>query len=177
MIPHHPSRRTAVKRTVVLAALLTVAAAFAAGIATGAPSAVSVTQLKSGFKKATGQALVVDRVRSSAGHYTAFNLGVQTATKQARYGTFTIFLVTGSDMAGDVQRLLMDPHTGQPGTPGLGGIVWEKGVTMTGTSVWTAKRPYGSNVVIWWTTTTPVKKTDRTWTTLHKALTAVTKGG
>jgi hypothetical protein len=161
----------------VIVAALSVALAAAVGTATGASSAVTVTQLKSGFKKATGQALVVDRARSSAGHYTAFNLGLQTATKQARYGTFTIFLVTGGDVPGDVQRLLMDPHTGQPGTPGAGGIVWEKGVTMTGTSTWTAKRPYGSNVVIWWTTTTPVKKTDRTWTALHKALTAVTKNG
>jgi hypothetical protein len=47
---------------------------------------------------------------------------------------------------------------------------------MTGTAVWVAKRPYGANVVVWWTTTSPARKTDRTWTTLHKALTAVTKG-
>jgi hypothetical protein len=39
-----------------------------------------------------------------------------------------------------------------------------------------AKRPYGANVVLWWTSATPAKKTDRTWTALHKALTVVTRG-
>lgn len=165
------------KRAGAVVAILAVALATAAGSAAASSSNVTVAQLKRGFKKATGQALLVDRARSSAGHYTAFNLGVQTATRQARYGTFTIFLVTGSDVPGDVQRLLIDPHTGQPGTPAAGGIVWEKGVTMTGRATWTAKRPYGSNLVIWWTTPSAVKKTDRTWTTLHRALTAVTKAG
>ena len=48
---------------------------------------------------------------------------------------------------------------------------------MTGTSVWMAKRPYGANVVVWWTTTSPARKTDRTWTVLHKALTSLTRAG
>jgi hypothetical protein len=166
-----------VKRTgVIFAVAAALAVALTAG-ASGAPSTVSVAQLKSGFKKATGQSLVVDRTGSSPGHYTAFNLGVQTATKQARYGTFTIYLVSGSDTATDVQHLLTNPHTGELGAPAKGGIYWEKGSTMTGTEYWMAKRPYGANVVIWWTTTTPVRKTDRTWTVLHKALTSVTKAG
>ena len=92
-------------------------------------------------------------------------------TKQARYGTFTIYLVTGRDVAAEVRRLLTDPHTGQLGTPGAGGHLLGEGRTMTGTEVWMAKRPYGANVVLWWTTSSPVKKTDRTWTMLHKALT------
>ena len=96
--------------------------------------------------------------RLDAGHYTAFNLGVQTTTKQARYGTFTIYLVSGGDVAADVKRLLTDPHTGELGTPATGGIYWEKDVTMSGTDIWMAKRPYGANVVIWWTTTSPVQK-------------------
>ena len=170
-------RRIAVKGRsgVIVVVLAALAAGLAAAVASGASSTVTVSQLKVGFKKSTGQTLVVDPALSSAGHYTAFNLGVQTMTKQARYGTFTVFLVSGSDAAGDVQRLLMDAHTGQVGTPGAGGIYWEKDITMHGDEVWMAKRPYGSNVVVWWTTRTPVKKTDRTWTTLHKALTAVTK--
>ena len=165
------------KRTGVIVVLAAaVAAALTAG-ASGAPSTVTVAQLKSGFKKATGQTLVVDRVSSTAGHYTAFNLGVQTMTKQARYGTFTIYLVSGGDVAADVKRLLTDPHTGELVAPATGGIYWEKDSTMSGTDIWMAKRPYGANVVIWWTTTSPVRKTDRTWTTLHKALTSVTKNG
>jgi hypothetical protein len=138
--------------------------------AQGAPATVSPAQLKSGFKKATGQKLVVDRGRTSPGHYTAFNLGVQTKTKQDRYGTFTIYLVSDADTAGDVQRLLMDPHTGELGAPAAGGIYWERDSTMTGQSVWLAKHLYGANVVLWWTSTNPARKTDRTYATLHKAL-------
>ena len=164
------------KTSLIVAVAAALAASLAAG-ASGAPSTVTVAQLKSGFKKATGQALVVDRERSNPGHYTAFNLGVQTMTKRARYGTFTIYLVSGSDVTGDVQGLLTNPHTGQLDPPAAGGIYWEKDSTMTGTDIWMAKRPYGANVVIWWTTTSPVRKTDRTWTVLHKALTSVTKSG
>jgi hypothetical protein len=166
-----------VKRTGAIVALVAALAAFLTAGASGAPSTVTVAQLKSGFKKATGQTLVVDRTISSAGHYTAFNLGVQTTTKRLRYGTFTIYLVSGSDVTTDVQRLLTDPHTGELGAPATGGIYWEKGSTMSGTDYWMAKRPYGANVVIWWTTTSTVRKTDRTWTVLHKALTSVTKRG
>lgn len=166
------------KRTGVIVALVAaLAASLAAAGASGAGSTVTVSQLKAGFKKSTGQALVVDRLRSSAGHYTAFNLGVQTMTKQNRYGTFTIYLVSGGDVAADVRSLLADPHTGQVGTPATGGIYWDKGTTMTGSAIWTARRPYGANVVVSWTTTSAVRKTDRTWTTLHKALTSVTKSG
>lgn len=103
------------KRTsAIVAVLVAVGALLAAGPANAGASNVTVSQLKRGFKKATGQTLVVDRARSNPGHYTAFNLGVQTATRQARYGTFTIFLVSGSDAAGDVERLLADPRTGEP---------------------------------------------------------------
>ena len=42
---------------------------------------------------------------------------------------------------------------------------------MSGAEVWMAKKRYGSNVVLWWTTSTPVKKTDVTFKNLHKALT------
>ena len=46
---------------------------------------------------------------------------------------------------------------------------------MSGTEVWLAKRQYGANVVLWWTSSRPVKKTDATFTTLHKALVLVAK--
>lgn len=162
------------KRGVTALTLASLVAVAVASIANGGGSNVTASQLRSGFKKATGQVLVVDRARSNPGHYTGFNLGVQTAARQARYGTFTIFLVSGGDVAADVQRLLVD-HTGELAAPAKGGIRWEKGVSLTGTEMWTAKRPYGSNLVIWWTTSSPAKKTDKTWQTLHKALTAITK--
>jgi hypothetical protein len=170
---HTPrSQRTSRLAVALLGALV---ASVAVAGAHAASTAASPSQLKSTFKKATAQTLVVDKLRSSPGSYTAFNLGVQTGTKQARYGTFTIYLVTNADVEGQVTRLLTDPHTGQLGTPGAGGIHWEKGRTMTGTEIWMAKKRYGSNVVLWWTTTTPVRKTDRTFTTLHKALLPLTK--
>lgn len=137
-------------------------------------SDVSAAQLKSGFKKATGQKLVVDRTRTSSGQYTAYNLGVQTRTKQARYGEFTIYLVT-ADVAANVENLLKDVHTSELGTPTSGGIYWEHDSSLGGGLVWTAKHRYGSNIVLQWTTTQDVKKTDRTFTTLHKALTAIVR--
>lgn len=160
----------------MIGAAATLTAAVALGPAQAAPGDVTAAQLRTGFKKATGQTLVVDKLRSSAGRYTAFNLGVQTKTRQARYGTFTIFLVTG-DVPSSVDTLLTNQHSGQLEPPAAGGIHWEHGASLGGGLVWTAKRLYGSNVVLWWTTTSTTRKTDRTWTTLHRALTAVTKSG
>jgi hypothetical protein len=144
----------------------------AVAVVASAPAAsgeVTATQLKSSFKKATGQKLVVDKLRSSTGRYTAFNLGVPTFTKRARYGNFTIFLV-GGDVPANVDSLLSNARTGQVEPPAAGGIHWEHGASLGGGLVWTAKRLYGSNVVLWWTTSQDVKKTDRTYATLHKAL-------
>ena len=98
-----PARNHGAVRTLLVAAAVALALAVAA-VAQAAPGSVSASQLKSGFRKATGQKLVVDTIRSSAGHYTAFNLGVQTGTRQARYGTFTIYLVTDPDVATQVQH-------------------------------------------------------------------------
>jgi hypothetical protein len=145
------------------------AAVTAVASAQGAPSTVTSAQLKAGFKKATGQKLVVDKLRSSAGNYTAFDLGVQTKSRQARYGTFTIFLLTG-DVAANADSLLKNQRTGQLEPPAAGGIHWEHGASLGGGLLWTAKQQYGSNVVLWWTTSQDVKKTDRTYATLHKAL-------
>jgi hypothetical protein len=147
----------------------------AVAVVTAAPAAsgtVTATQLKAGFKKATGQKLVVSKVGSSAGQYTAFNLGVPTHTKQVRYGTFTIFLVSG-DVPANVETLLTDQHTGQVAPPAPGGIHWEHGVSLGGGLSWTAKQLFGSNVVLWWTTPADVKKTDGTYATLRRALKGV----
>jgi hypothetical protein len=138
-------------------------------------STANTTQLKSTFRKVTGQKLVVDKIRSSPGRYTAFNLGVQTGTRQARYGTFTIFLVTNPDTETQITSLLRDAHTGQVGAPAAGGIYWEKARTIRGDEVWMAKKRYGTNVVLWWTSTKPVKKTDATFKNLHKALLPIAK--
>ena len=99
-VPVPPERGRAVRatrnhgavRTLLVAAAVALALAVAAA-AQAASGSVSASQLKSGFRKATGQKLVADTIRSSPGHYAAFNLGVQTGTRQARYGTFTIYLV------------------------------------------------------------------------------------
>ncbi len=163
------------RRMLTIATIALAAVALVATAAQARTTDVTPAQLKSGFKKATGQKLVVDKVRSSPGHYTAFNLGVQSFTKQSRYGTFTIYLINGADVASEVGKLLTNPHTGQLDPPAPGGIYWENDVTIQGADVWLAKHKYGSNVVLWWTTPTPTKKTDRTFKTLHKALVAVTK--
>jgi hypothetical protein len=147
----------------------TVAAVAAAGSAQAAGGDVTAAQLRAGFKKATGQKLVVDSVRSSAGRYTAFNLGTPTFTRLARYGNFTIFVVSG-DIAANVNGLLTDQRTGQLEPPAAGGIHWEHGASLGGGLTWTAKHVYGSNVVLWWTTSQDVKKTDRTYAKLHTAL-------
>lgn len=164
------------KRTTTVASLIaTLAAAVAVGAVHASPGDVTAAQLKAGFKKATGQKLVVDKDRSSPGEYTAFNLGVPTITKRARYGLFTIYLVTSADAQGEVENLLRNLHTGQVDPPGPGGIYWEQDSGLGTGLVWVAKHRYGPNVVLEWSTTSEQKKTDKTFKRLHKALVAVTK--
>jgi hypothetical protein len=152
----------------VLAALALPALSPAAG------TALTPWQLSTRFKQATGDRLVVNRRASYAGHYTALDLGAATISKKARYGTFTVYVVTGSDVEAEVTDLLADGHTGLLGTPGPGTIHWESGTTIYGDRYWLAKRRYGANVVLWWIGSKPVKKTDVTWTRLHRALTRAT---
>lgn len=90
--------------------------------------------------------------------------------RQARYGTFTIYLVSGADAEADVTDLLADAHSGALGGPASGGIYWEPGRTPHGDRYWLAKRRYGSNVVLHWTSSKPVRKTDATFATLHATL-------
>ena len=105
----------------------------------------------------------------------AYDLGVATAANKARWGTFTVYLVTAANADAEVGDLLSDSHTGMLGTPSAGGIYWEQGVTLQGVSYWQAKRRYGQNVVVKWIGPTGAKKTDASWKRLHKALTAATK--
>jgi hypothetical protein len=160
-----------------LAAISLVLLLGAATVAAAQPSAASVSalQLTKRFKLATGQKLVVNKQTSYKGHYVAYDLGVQTAAKKARWGTFTVHLVTGPDVEAEVASLLADSRTGMPGTPSAGNIYWYLGVTLHGEKYWQAKKRYGQNVVLHWIGANPVKKTDASWKRLHVALAQATK--
>jgi hypothetical protein len=148
----------------------------AVGSTAAAAQTTTAAQLTSRFKAATGAKLVRNKQLSYAGHYTAYDLGAHpSAVNAARYGKFTVYLVTGSDVEADVTDLLADTHTGELGTPGPGNIYWEAGTTLYGDKYWQAKHRYGQNVVLEWTTTSTVRKTDATWKRLHAALTKATK--
>jgi hypothetical protein len=159
------------RRLVLLFALVALAA-----LATSSAAAPTTTasQLTKRFKATTGMKLVVNKQMSYPGHYVAYDLGAQSGTGKARFGTFTVLLVTAPDVDAQVTELLSDSHTGTLGTPGPGNIYWEAGSTIHGDTFWQAKRRYGQNVVVWWTTTNPQKKTDATWKRLHAALTKAT---
>jgi hypothetical protein len=135
----------------------------------------TASQLTKRFKTATGQKLVVSKTMSYAGHYKAYDLGLATSANKARWGTFTIFLVTAPDVDAEVTDLLSDTHTGVLGKPSAGNVYWEAGVSIYGDQFWQAKRRYGQNVVLKWTGTSGQRKTDATWKRLHTALTAATK--
>ena len=158
------------------AAALLVLFAVSATAALAQPSATSVTaaQLQQRFKKSTGDKLVVNRKTSYPGHYVAFDVGAASIAKKAKYGTFTVYLITGADVEAEANDLLADGHTGVLGTPSAGKIYWEYGKTLYGDPYWMAKRQYGSNVVLWWIGSKPVKKTDVTFKRLHTTLTKAT---
>jgi hypothetical protein len=159
-----------------LAAALVVLFALSASIAAAQPGSATVTgtQLKAKFKASTGDKLLVNRKISYPGHYVAFDAGAASIAKKAKYGTFTIYLVTGADVEAEVTDLLADAHTGVLGTPSAGKIYWEAGSTLYGDLYWMAKRRYGDNVVLWWIGSKPVKKTDASFKRLHTFLTKAT---
>jgi hypothetical protein len=157
-----------------LAILLAFSTAVAAA-QTPAPGGVTAPQLTTRFKQATGDKLVVNKNSSYAGHYKAYDVGVPTIANKGKYGTFTVYLVTGADVEAEVTDLLADGHTGVLGKPGRGNIYWEAGSTVFGDVYWMAKRRYGGNVVLWWIGSRPVKKTDASWKRLHTALTKATR--
>ena len=161
------------RHIVYLVAMLGLAAAMTT-TSVAAPT-TSASQLTKRFKTATGEKLVPSKTLSYAGHYRAYDLGVPTAAKKARWGTFTVYLVTGSSVDAEVTDLLADAHTGALGTPAAGNVYWEQGVSIFGTTYWMAKRRYGQNVVLAWTNASGQKKTDATWKRLHGALTKATR--
>ena len=161
------------RHIIYLVAMLGLAAAITT-TSVAAP-ATTATQLTTRFKAASGEKLVPSKTMSYAGHYRAYDLGVATAAKKARWGTFTVYLVTGADVQAEVNDLLADSHTGQLGAAAPGNVYWEQGVSIYGDQYWTAKRRYGQNVVLTWTSTSGQKKTDATWKRLHAALTKATK--
>jgi hypothetical protein len=143
-----------------------------------APSAAPTTtaaQLTARFKAATGQKLVPNPTASSAGHYKAYDVGVQSAATRARWGTFAVYVVTAQDVETEVTRLLADTRSGALGTPTPAGIYWEQGATLHGQVYWQAKRRYGQNVVLKWIAPSSQKKLDAAWKRLHTALTKATR--
>ncbi|MDW8338609.1 MAG: hypothetical protein RMM28_05680 [Thermoleophilia bacterium] len=150
--------------------LLVATATHAAALAT------TPKQLTTRFKQATGERLVLSRQRSAPGRYLAYDLGPPSVAREARWGTFTIYLVTAPAVEEEVNRLLADRNTGALGTPERGNIYWEAGVTLHGERYWMAKRRYGENVVLTWIGPHREKRTDHTFKRLHRALTAVVRG-
>lgn len=165
-------RRTAL--VILLAGLLGSALLVVTGAV--ASSTVSAGQVAARFKAATGDRLVVDRRVSSPGHYVALGIAVDSMSTRARYGTFSIRVVTGADVEQEIARLLADSHTGVLGKPGAGAIFWEQGRLLGGGTYWMAKRRYGHNVVLTWIGNGRGRKTDATWARLHRALAAATRG-
>jgi hypothetical protein len=156
------------------ACVLTVAVlACGVGAQAAAPK-LTPFQVKMRLAKATGEKVVVSKRASYPRHYVALDFGVETFAKKARYGTFTVYVVTGSDVEAEITDLLADGHTGVLGKPGRGAIHWESGTTIHGDRFWLAKRRYGANVVLWWIGSKPVRKTDATWGRLHRALVKAT---
>jgi hypothetical protein len=162
-------------RFVVLVAAVVAVVVSTTALAQPSASSVTATQLKASFKRSTGDKLVVNRKMSYPGHYTAFDAGVATIARKGKYGTFTVYLVTGADVEAEVKDLLADARTGVLEAPGAGNIYWEAGRTLYGDLFWLAKKRYGENVVLWWIGSKPVKKTDKTFKRLHTTLLRATR--
>ena len=90
------------RHVVYLVAMLGLAAVLATP-SIAAPS-TTASQLTKRFKTATGQKLVASKTQSYAGHYKAYDLGLATVANKARWGTFTVYLVTAADVETDVNR-------------------------------------------------------------------------
>jgi hypothetical protein len=174
-IAHADAVRT-IERVKRLVSFIAIVFALSVGVGlVPAAASTSAKQLTTTFKKSTGQKLVLNKSYSSPGSYLAYDVGTQTFATRARWGTFTVYLVTASDVEAQVTRLLADTRTGTLGTPTAAKIYWESGATLRGDMYWQAKRRYGTNIVLHWIGPNSTKKTDATWKRLHTALTAATK--
>jgi hypothetical protein len=162
------------KRSAAVAVLLSCVTVLGIAQASTA-SGITAAQLTTRFKQATGDKLVLNNKISYPGHYKAYDVGAASIARKAKYGTFTIYLITGTDVEAEVTDLLADGHTGMLGTPGPSNIYWEKGSSIYGDEYWLAKKRYGENVVLWWISSKPVKKIDKTFKRLHAALLKATR--
>jgi len=156
------------RRVVAPIAIVVVLSVLAGAVNASAVSTLTPSQVVARFRAQTGTTLAVDRRSSYPGHYAA--LGVpQSISNVGRYGRFTIWVVTSGDEE-DVRQLLVDPHTGELGTPGAASIYWEHGTTIGGTPFWLGKKRYGS-IVLWWYGSE--RRVDATFKRLHRALTVI----
>jgi hypothetical protein len=163
-------------RRFAVVAVLALTCALPLAVAQAGPEAsITAAQLTKSFRQTTGDKLVPNRPLSYAGHYKAYDVGPQSIARKGKYGTFTIYLVTGADVEADVQELLADARSGELGKPGPSNIYWEPGSTVFGDEYWLAKKRYGTNVVLWWTSEGPTKKVDKTFKRLHAALLRATR--
>ncbi len=156
------------RRLQVVLALL-VGAVMAMGVASsGAAPAAPPTPaaVAAQFKKVTGRVLVPDRLHSRAGKYTAYTM-TDSVTNRSLFGTFTLYVVTSGNEA-DAAGLLVNTHTGAPGTPGPSNIYWEPGRFLSGTPYYLGKKRYGTSVVLWWYG--DQQKVDTRFKRIHKAL-------
>ena len=78
---------------------------------------------------------------SYAGHYKAYDLGIPTAFKRAKWGTVTVYLVTVPDVETEVTRLLADTRTGALGTPSAGRHLLGAGRDSPGTGLLAGQAP------------------------------------
>ncbi len=161
------------RQLVYLAAMIALAAVLTTSSV--AASSTTASQLTKRFKTATGEKLVRNTQASWAGHYVAYDLGVQTPAKKAKWGTFTVQLVTGADLEAEVLDLLKNTRTGTLDTPTSAGIYWEANTSIYGQQYWTAKKRYGQNVVLKWVGPSGLKKLDAAWKRLHAAMLKATK--
>ena len=147
-------------------------------VASIAAPSTTAAQLTKRFKAATGDKLVRNTQLSSPGRYVVYDLGVPTTAKKAKYGTFSIYLITSPDVDTTATDLLKNTRTGMLDPVSAGGIYWESGTSIYGQQYWQAKKRYGKNgknVVVKWIGSSPMKKTDITWKRLHTALLKATK--
>lgn len=152
------------------AAMALLVALGAGGASGGADTFVTVKQAQTRFKAASGgYPLVRDPKASAVGRYVALDLGVETISKQVKFGRFVLFLVVQRAARAQVDDLLADTHTGRLGRPDARGIHWERGLTLDGQAYWLAKKRYGANLVLWWYGPA-VKKTDRAFANLNAIL-------
>jgi hypothetical protein len=158
------------RKLVALVTTVTAVLAVAIPSASAEGQITSQGQVVARFAAVTGEKLSVNPKLGYRGHYVALGLGTPSIAEKARYGVFTVYVVTGPDVTTEVNGLLADSHTGRLGVPGPAAIYWEAGTTLGGQHYWLAKKRYGANIVLTWIGARDERKTDPSFTRLHRAL-------